>query len=152
MIQKQCFAIADTRVPVTATPLSFFYYIDVHPDRNRIFLVGHHQGACRLMLPGLHRIDSVSSCYKMLPTYIDSARLVSSESGGDYLPPTSLYNVNILGSMTQGEWEVMEGERWCWRMVGKVDDSDGHASESGAIWEFVSYLINAKVEFRLTYC
>ena len=59
VIQIQRSAIADRHVPATATPLYLLLKIEVHAHRNQILLVGHHREACRLILPGLHRIESV---------------------------------------------------------------------------------------------
>ena len=62
VIQKQHFAIVDTRGRVTATPESVLPNSDlVHQDKNEIFGAGHHPGGRRLVSPGLHRIKSVSS-------------------------------------------------------------------------------------------
>ena len=62
VIQKQHFAIVDTRGRVTATPVSVLPNSDiVHEDKNEILGIGHHPGGRRLISPGLHRIKSVSS-------------------------------------------------------------------------------------------
>ena len=59
-IQKQRSAIDDTRAPVSATPLSLLLYAHIDRHNNQILAVRRHQGVCR---SGLHRIESVSSCY-----------------------------------------------------------------------------------------
>ena len=77
--QKQRIAIADRRAPVPATPPSVFVYVEIRHHRSyQILLVGHHQGECRLMTPGLHRIKSVGSCRKMLPNKRRTSTLLSS--------------------------------------------------------------------------
>ena len=43
----------------------FFQRIVVYPQGNKILLVELHQGACRLIPPGLHHIESVNSRYGM---------------------------------------------------------------------------------------
>ena len=76
--QKQCFAIADTRAPVTATTLlPFFLHMEVHPQGNQILLVGLLQGACRLTSPGLHRVESASKSMQDVAqkTYVDAGWL-----------------------------------------------------------------------------
>jgi hypothetical protein len=74
VIQKQHFAIADTRGRVSAMPVQVLVYVfpesifaELHEDKNQILGVGHHQGARGLISPGLHRIKSVSSRCRMLP-------------------------------------------------------------------------------------
>ena len=68
VIQKQHFAIADTRGRVTATPMPGIADADIpHEDKNQILGVGFHQGVHGLISPGLHRIESVSNCCRMLP-------------------------------------------------------------------------------------
>jgi hypothetical protein len=101
-MQKRRFAIADTRAPVTATPLSVVLKFGIYTRRrNQILLVGHHQGACRLISAGLHRIESVVIAQR---TYIDVGWSISYQSGDvhDSLPSTSLPNSlrNPLGSTT----------------------------------------------------
>jgi hypothetical protein len=57
VIQKQHFAIADTRGRVTPMLVSFHLNTDiVHENENQIFGVGHHQGGRQLISLGLHRI------------------------------------------------------------------------------------------------
>ena len=75
VIQKQRFAIADRHALVTATTPSLFLLSDLHPYRSRILLVGHHQGGCRSISPGLHRIESVSSCCEMVHNKIRTLNL-----------------------------------------------------------------------------
>ena len=58
VIQKQRFAIAGTRAPVSATPLCLFLYVHPHLHRSKILLAGRHQG-CRV----LQCMELVSSCY-----------------------------------------------------------------------------------------
>jgi hypothetical protein len=65
-IEKQYFAIDDTRVPVTATPFQSIapfgkHLVELRPHSGQILQVRHHQGARRLISHGLHRIESVSS-------------------------------------------------------------------------------------------
>lgn len=55
--QKEGFSIVDTRVLAIATLLS----LELHPHRSRILLVGHHQGECQLLSPGLHCITLAGS-------------------------------------------------------------------------------------------
>ena len=67
VIQKQHFAIVDTRGRVTAMPVSVLPNPDnVHEDKNEILEVGYHQGGPQLISSGLHRIKSVSSRGGML--------------------------------------------------------------------------------------
>ena len=63
-IRKQYFAIDDTRVPVTSTPFQLFgpfgirvLFVERRTDCDQISQAGHHRGACRLIPPGLHRIE-----------------------------------------------------------------------------------------------
>jgi hypothetical protein len=68
VIEEQGFSIIDTLEPAIAMPLSPFclHPMDFYLHRNQIFLVGRHQEVCRIVLPGLHHIKSVSSHCGML--------------------------------------------------------------------------------------
>jgi hypothetical protein len=66
VIQKQHFAIVDTRGRVTATPVSVYTDPDLHEDKSQKFEVGRHQGGRRSISPGLHPIESISSRGRML--------------------------------------------------------------------------------------
>ena len=77
VIQKRCIAIADTRGPVTAMLLSLISNLNIQADRNQILLVGLHQGACRLIPPGLHRVESVSSRCRGCAKDVRRRRLVN---------------------------------------------------------------------------
>jgi hypothetical protein len=64
VIQKQHFAIVDTRGRASATLVQGLVYVfpessfaELHEDTNQILGVRHHQGARRLLSPGLHRIE-----------------------------------------------------------------------------------------------
>jgi hypothetical protein len=59
VIQRQCVAIVDTRAPAFATRTTIHLRL---ASRSRIFLVGRHQGVCRLISLGLHCIKSIGSC------------------------------------------------------------------------------------------
>jgi hypothetical protein len=130
VIQKQHFAIADTRGRVTATPVSVLPNSDaVHEDKNEILGVGRHQGGRRLISPGLHRIESVSSRCRILRKGVERTylgRLIPRQSIEmlDFLPSVTLPNGYLFGSMSRGEQALMEGEE---RMVGRLDG--GHAFE-----------------------
>ena len=77
----------------------------MYPDRNQIFLIGLHQGGSRLVSSGLHRIESVISSRGIKrEAHVGFARFVSSQSGDDYLPSTSLRNANLIKLMPQGEY------------------------------------------------
>ena len=67
VIQKQHFAIADTRGRATATLVYFFSVSKIAEDKKQILGAGHHRGGRRLISRGLHRIKSVSSRCTMLP-------------------------------------------------------------------------------------
>jgi hypothetical protein len=57
-MQKQQFAIVDTRAPMSATTyLSLFLKVDFHRHRNQILLIGHRRVGYGLISPGLHRIE-----------------------------------------------------------------------------------------------
>ncbi len=61
-MQKQCFSIVDTHEPAIAMPLSPFWVqvMESYPRKNKIFLVGRHQGVRRFVSPRLYHIKSVS--------------------------------------------------------------------------------------------
>ena len=67
VIQKQHFAIADTRGRATSTLVHFLSDSKIAEDKKQILGAGHHRGGRRLISPGLHRIKSVSSRCTMLP-------------------------------------------------------------------------------------
>jgi hypothetical protein len=103
VIQEQYIAIVDTREPMSATPF-LFLHIHHNPCGNLIFLEGHHQGAYRLMSPGLHPIESVNGRCEMLhKTYIGWLIPRQSREVQDFPPSAILPSGNLLGLETQGE-------------------------------------------------
>jgi hypothetical protein len=158
VIQKQCFAIVGTRVPMIATPLSFFLhsvyrdqiFLGLRPYRNRILLEGPHQEVYRLISLGPHRIKVSQQSWQddalTQRTYIDIGWLFSRQPSdmyydmNNFLLSSSLPNGNLLGSMKDGS----EAVGLCWARL-----DDGQAFERGYL-EF-KYLISAEGEFLLTY-
>ena len=117
VIQKQGFAIADRHASVTATNPSPFSKVVLHPHRNKILLVGYHQGGCRSRSPGLHRIKSVSSRCGV----VHSKRRTSTLHGS-FLP--TLATILFYRRAFRMRSRKLEGAR-CGSMVGRSDD--GHA-------------------------
>ena len=73
VIGKRGLSIVDTRVPAIARTVSSVShsgrYLDIRPHGNRILLRGRRHRARRLLPPDLHRIESASSGWEMMPVH-----------------------------------------------------------------------------------
>jgi hypothetical protein len=77
----------------------------VHEDKNEILGVGRHRGGRRLISPGLHRIESVSSrCRMSQRTHLGQLIPRQSREVLDFLQSAVLPNENLFGSMIRGEY------------------------------------------------
>ena len=123
VIQKQRFAIADRHAPESATTPSPFLRFDPHQYRNNIpreiLPVGHHQGGYQLISPGLRRIESVSSCCRML----HNKKVEKTHDG--FAWSVSCDDSTSLPKGINDPGRVKNDRGRCWSMVGRPDY--GHA-------------------------
>ena len=113
VIQKRFFAIDDIRVPGTATPFAFHLQSGLRTYSNRILQVRLHQGAGRLISPGLQYIAlSLSQSAVFMGccagTYVAWLIPHQSREVHDLLPSTILQIEKLLGSVTEGEYELLK--------------------------------------------
>jgi hypothetical protein len=86
VIGRRDFSIVDRHEPEFARPLSPSCHTmkHVHAHRNRICQVGRHQGARRIVPPGLYHIMSVGSHWGMSRNEKFTFPSFGSESGGHF--------------------------------------------------------------------